>query len=284
MTRFAFSLSEACRLPVLLRATTRVCHSRAAVPCGPLVAPRVGGFRRAPSRYVPIPVNARRMRLEIKERLALAAERMGESGFFRREGNQEARVVVLASGAPAATCADLLDATGLRERVGFWRLGALYPLPERQLLSALRGVERLLVVEELSAYLEDALRVLCSVHGVEVEILGKRTGHLPEEFECEPAALSRALHALLGLSAVEVARPSAPAVPPRPPSLCPGCPHRAAFFAARAAFSDDQLFFNDIGCYTLGYGPPLNAADALLCMGAGFTLAAGVSRSEEHNV
>jgi indolepyruvate ferredoxin oxidoreductase alpha subunit len=65
---------------------------------------------------------------------------------------------------------------------------------------------------------------------------------------------------------------------PGAPSLCPGCPHRAAFVAARSAFDEGQLYFNDIGCYTLGYAPPLRMADALLCMGSGFTLASGVAR------
>ncbi len=284
MTRFAFELSEKTRLPVLLRATTRVCHSRATVTCAELRRPEVHGFKRNPPRYVPIPHNARRMRLEINDRMATAEALIADSPFFRKEG--DGKLVVLATGAPAAACADVLSRENLRDEVAFWRLGAVHPLPEEKLVESLRGVERLLVVEELSPYLEERIRSLCSVHGLHVEVLGKQTGHLREEFELEPATLSKVLRGLLGLeettkareSAPESAPMSAPSVPPRPPSLCPGCTHRAAFFAARTAFDEDQLYFNDIGCYTLGYGAPLDTADAVLCMGAGFTLAAGASR------
>ena len=297
MTRMAFGLSEESRLPVLLRITTRVAHSRAAVRCGRLLRPRVKGFVRDPARFVPIPANARRLRLEIKDRLETARTRM--AGLFRRTapsriggestGENSVRQAVLASGAPAATCADLLREHELEDQVILARLGGVHPLPEAELLELLGEVDRLLVVEELSPFIEDAVRALGSRHGLSTEILGKRTGHLPEEFEYEPEVIRRGLHAGLGLGPPPAAAPEVPSVPlggtsgentiaPRPPVLCPGCPHRSTYFAARAAFGDDALYFNDIGCYTLGFGPPLDTADALVCMGAGFTLAAGVSR------
>ncbi len=298
MTRMAFALSEESRLPVLLRITTRVAHSRAAVRCGRLLepgaatsgaeeeprrSPRVKGFVRDPSRFVPIPANARRLRLEIKERLETARRLM--AGLFRRtggpapkSGGNGVRQAILASGAPAATCADLLREHQLEDRVILASLGGVHPLPEAELVELLGEVDRVLVVEELSPFIEDAVRALCSRHGLSTEILGKRTGHLPEEFEYLPEVVRRGLHAGLGLGPPPVAAPEAPAAAPRPPVLCPGCPHRSTYFAVRTVFGDDGLYFNDIGCYTLGFGPPLDTADALVCMGAGLTLAAGVSR------
>lgn len=276
MTRFAFELSEACRLPVILRPTARVCHSRATVTFGPLQPSKIGGFQRNPSRYTPIPFNARRMRLEIEDRLKTATALLAEWGALRCEG--QGRSVVLASGAPAAVCADLIAEAEGATQVAVWTLRAVYPLVEEALVQRLREVDRVLVVEELSAYLEDAVSAICSRHGLTIEILGKRSGHLPLAFEYTPRHVQQALHDALGVgSAPSEERPPAQ-VTPRPPVLCPSCGHRAAYLAARAAFDDDQLYFNDIGCYTLGYGPPLNTVDALLCMGAGFTLAAGVSR------
>jgi indolepyruvate ferredoxin oxidoreductase alpha subunit len=276
MARFAFELSEKSGLPVILRATTHVCHTRAAVEFGPLAEPRVTGFVRDPRRYVPIPVNARRMRLELADRLERARELMAGSGFFRRRGSGP--LVILAAGAPAATCADVLEQHGLTDETALWSLGTVHPLPEAELVERLRGVERVLVVEELSPFLEDALQLLCTRHGLCPEIMGKRTGHLPEVFNYTPEVIQKALRQGFGLGPGDSTRIEPFPVPPRPPTLCPGCPHRAAFFAARTAFDESQLYFNDIGCYTLGYGPPLQTADALLCMGAGFTLAAGVSR------
>ena len=278
LTKLAFELSEEACLPVLLRVTTRLCHSRAAVRFGALPElPHPAGFVRDPRRYTPLPENARRMRLELEERLRRAEARLAAGGTLRVHG--ESALGVLASGAPAATTYDLREAYGLQGALTLLSLEGLYPLPEAALLAALKPLSRLLVVEELSPYLEDAIRALCQRHGLGVEILGKRTGHLPAAFEYEPEVIARGLRAAFELGPVGAA-PVAPAlgVPPRPPSLCPGCGHRAAYFAARSAFSEEQLYFNDIGCYTLGYGPPLETVDALLCMGAGFTLAAGVAR------
>lgn len=281
MTRRAFELSERSRLPVLLRITTRVAHTRAAVRFGTLGKREVRGFVRDPRRLVPIPAHARTLRLEIPERLAAAREFMEE--LFRTEG--DGPCVVLASGAPAATCADVLREAGLEARVTLATMGGVYPFPERALVRLLERAEKVLVLEELSPFVEDALLALAARHGSRVAILGKRTGHLPEPFEYTPEVIERALFEAFALGSRPVGAAAARSgdrhsieAPARPPVLCSGCPHRSTYFAARAAFPEDQLYFNDIGCYTLGFGPPLQTADALLSMGAGFTLAAGVAR------
>ncbi len=276
MTRFAFELSEKSRLPVILRPTTRVCHTRANVRYGRLLRPVVTGFERDPRRFVPIPINARRLRLELSERIETARRLMSEADLVRSSG--KSRQAIVASGAPAATCADLLRERGLEDQLALVTVGGVYPLPEPPLLEALQGVERVLVVEELSPFLEDCVRSLCGRHGLNIEVLGKRTGHLPVEFEYDPALIQRAIHEGLGVGPPPLVVTEFEEVPPRPPTMCPGCPHRASQFAVRTAFGPETLYFNDIGCYTLGYGPPLNTADAVLCMGAGFSLAAGVSR------
>jgi len=277
LTRFAFELSESSRLPVLLRPTTRVCHSRGAVRFGPLVTPHVAGFRRDPRRFNPIPVNARRMRLELDERTAIARTMIADAGLVRRSGAGPRGV--LAIGVPAATCADVLEENGLAGELALVSLAAAHPLPDEALLAALDGLSQVLVLEELSPFLEDAVTALCARSGLQIEILGKRSGHAPYPFEYEPQVIRGALHAAFGLGTPPTAARPAPDVPIRPPILCPGCPHRSSYFAARAAFDDDQVFINDIGCYTLGYGAPLETSDALLCMGAGLTIAAGIART-----
>ncbi|MBI2840469.1 MAG: FAD-dependent oxidoreductase [Acidobacteria bacterium] len=275
LTRLAFAMSERSRLPVLLRITTRVAHTRAAVRFGELGKREVRGFERDPRRLVPMPAHARILRLEIPDRLATACEHIEE--LFQIEG--DGPCVVLASGAPAATCSDVLKEAGLEAKFTLTTMGGVYPFPERALLRLLERADKVLVLEELSPFVEDALLALAARHGLRVRILGKRSGHLPEPFEYTPEIIEGALFDAFGLgSRPASAAPTPVEVPARPPVLCSGCPHRATYFAARAAFPADQLFFNDIGCYTLGFGPPLHTADALLCMGAGFTLAAGVSR------
>jgi indolepyruvate ferredoxin oxidoreductase, alpha subunit len=277
VTRFAFELSERCRLPVIVRPTTRVCHTMAPVDFGAIQPRRTPEFVRAPGRYIPMPARARVMRTEIIGRLETARELIEQSGLFHCSGSR--RTAVLASGAPAATCADTLAQLEVEDEVALIQLSTLYPLPEQWLLARLREVETLLVVEELSAYLEDRLRALVALHGLETRVLGKRTGHLPEQGEYDPEVLRRGLHGALRVGEPPPVTQDLEPPAERPPSLCPSCPHRSAFFAARSVFGDDALYFNDIGCYTLGAAPPLKAGDALLCMGAGFTLAAGVART-----
>jgi len=275
LTKVAFELSEASGLPVLLRTTTRVAHSRAVVPFGPLRAPTGIGFERDPSRLVPVPHHARRLRQELKGKMEVARRRAEE--LFVRQGDE--RTAVLAAGVPAATVADLLAEHGLSDRVTLARVPCVHPLPEVGLTDLLRSSERLLVVEELSPFVEDAVRLLAAREGIAVEILGKSTGHLPEEFEYLPAVIAGGLHAGLGLGPAPAGEEEQPAPPPpRPPVLCAGCPHRSTFFAAKAVFGEDHLYFNDIGCYTLGFSAPLSAGDAVLCMGAGFSMAAGAAR------
>lgn len=275
MTRFAFELSEAAELPVLLRPTTRVCHSRAVIRFGPRRRPHVAGFKREPQRLVPVPANARRLRQQIEGRMQKAATLLAGSPFIESSGAGE--LALLASGAPAAMCADFLAEQGLAGRLRFIELGAVWPLVEEKLLALLEGVRLLLVVEELSPFLEDMLAGLLYRRGLKLEIFGKRTGHLPLYFEYQPDHIAAALHRLAGLGKAVAPLPAPEKLPARPPTLCPGCPHRAAQFALRTVFGPESLYFNDIGCYTLGYGKPLQTADALLCMGAGFTLAAGVA-------
>jgi indolepyruvate ferredoxin oxidoreductase alpha subunit len=276
MTRFAFDLSEHSRLPVLLRPTTRVCHSRAEVTFGELRARRVTGFR-AESRFVPVPATARRLRAEIDGRLAAARELAAASEFVCRRGT--ASIAVLTSGAPAAITADVIEELAIEAQVAVVHVGVVHPLPEAWLIATLRELDVVLIVEELSPFLEDAVRALCSLHDVPTRVLGKRTGHMPLALEYDPDTVRAGLHKAFGLGEPPPAEASVmPSPPLRAPILCASCGHRSAFFAARAAFGDDALYFNDIGCYSLGADPPLQVGDALLCMGAGFTLAAGVSR------
>ncbi len=277
LTRYAFELSERVQLPVILRPMTRVCHVRAEVTYGALKEQVRSGFVRDPGRFVPIPANARRLRVEVDNRLDIARAMLIESGVLRRRGT--GRTMIVAVGVPAATTTDLLRSMGLEEQVSLMSLGATWPLPEDWLVEQLRGADRVLVVEELLPFIEDALLAITALHKIDVEILGKRSGHLPSRFEYMPATIQSGIHAALGLGNPPIEGPEPEELPIRPPVLCASCPHRSAFFAARAAFDDDVLYFNDIGCYTLGFGPPLQTADALLCMGAGFTLAAGVSKT-----
>jgi len=276
MTRYAFELSESTRLPVILRPTTRVCHSSGMVELGPLPATKNEiGFTKNASRYVPIPINARRMRKELTQRYQKAEQLLATSEFFPRIGNGKRGII--ASGVAYAYATQVIEDLKLHDAVTLQQVGA-YPIPEKVLAEFLDAVDSVLVVEELTPFVEDWVIRSAFRHERRIPILGKHSGHFPVEFEYSPDLVEDAVREYLGLETRE--RVSAPVgeLPPRPPVLCPGCPHRASFYLAGKVFGKQTVYCNDIGCYTLGYGEPLHSCDMLLCMGSSISQASGIAR------
>ncbi len=282
MTKFAFAFSERTRLPVIMRPTTRVCHSSGMVELGSLPS-RTDDFKftKDPPRYVPIPVNARRMRREIIERFNLAEGLLGESAFYPRIG--EGRKGIVASGVAYAYAAQVVDNLGLQGDVTLQQIGA-YPIPERVLARFLSGVDSVLVVEELTPFVEEWISLYAFRQGRQIPIFGKHTGHFPVEYEYSLDQVEDVVRAYLHIDKRKTASVSVPELPERPPVLCPGCPHRTSFHLARRVFGKNTVYCNDIGCYTLGYGEPLQACDTLLCMGSSISQASGIARMTQQRV
>ena len=276
MTRYAFELSETTRLPVIMRPTTRVCHSSGMVELGPLPTRKnETRFTKDPPRYVPIPGNARRMRTELSARFRHAEQLLEASGFFPRSGT--GRRGIIASGVASAYTVQVIEDLGLQSEVTLQQVGA-YPIPEQLLRGFLDSVDSVLVVEELTPFVEDRVTLCAFRNGRQIPILGKCSGHLPLEFEYSPDLVEDAVRDYLNLEKRETVPLAVPELPPRPPVLCPGCPHRASFYMVSKVFGKHTVYCNDIGCYTLGYGQPLHACDMLLCMGSSITQACGIAR------
>ncbi|MGD2110454.1 MAG: indolepyruvate ferredoxin oxidoreductase subunit alpha [Phycisphaerae bacterium] len=277
MTRFAFHLSEQTRLPVIIRPTTRVCHSSGMVEFGSLPTERNElGFDKNPPRYVPIPSNARRMRAELTERFHRAEQLLADSTFFPRTGSGKRGII--ASGVAYAYATQVLDDLGLHDTVSLQQVGG-YPIPQDLLADFLAEVESVLVVEELTPFVEDWVSRTAFHTRCRVPVYGKRSAHFPTEFEYSPDIVEDAVRDYLNLDKREIVSVNIPDLPPRPPVLCPGCPHRVTFYLLRKVFGNTTVYCNDIGCYTLGYGEPLQACDMLLCMGSSITQACGVART-----
>ncbi len=276
MTKFAFAFSEQTRLPVIMRPTTRVCHSSGMVELGPLSTHRNDiKFTKNPQRYVPIPVNSRRMRKEVIDRYKLAERLLAESSFFPRTGH--GRNGIIASGVAYAHAAQVIEDLGLKGDVTLQQVGA-YPIPEAVLADFLSAIDSVLVVEELSPLVEESVSLFAFRQGRQVPVFGKHTGHFPLEFEYSLDQVEDAVRAYLRLGKRKTVSVTVPDLPARPPVLCPGCPHRTSYYLARRVFGKKTVYCNDIGCYTLGYGEPLHACDTLLCMGASISQASGIAR------
>lgn len=275
MARDALIMSKKHEAPVLLRTTTRVNHLRGPVEFGPASDPgKPSGFKKNPSRFVPIPAFSRRMHLELLDRLDALREEAENSPYNTITGSGETGII--ASGISRAYVSDALDNSGLADRVKLFDLGMSYPLPEKKALDFMKGLKKLLVVEELEPVLENELRALAQKNGVEIEILGK--GELPPHGEFTVTMVENAIRSVLGEAAVEECGcAGGEGLPNRPPNLCAGCPHRGAYFATREVFGDDAVYSSDIGCYTLGLLPPLSCADFLLCMGSSVSAGGGAA-------
>jgi indolepyruvate ferredoxin oxidoreductase alpha subunit len=157
------------------------------------------------------------------------------------------------------------------------KLGAVYPFPEDLAARFLNGMKKVLVLEELDDVIEQKLLETAGKHRIGVEILGKRTKHTPCAGEFSYETARKAIAEFFGMDVSGEQPPACAVLPARPPVLCAGCSHRAAFYAVKKAMRKrEAVFTGDIGCYTLGNAAPLSMVDTCLCMGAGVTVAQGM--------
>ena len=254
----AFELSERFRIPVMLRPTSWVCHARQGLQLRGIEAVEPSlSLEKDPYHWAAPPRQRFRLHRELNQKIGEIAE----EDSFSTLGNPEADLAVVASGVPFAHLRDLMRSLGLEDRLAVFKVDRPFPLP-RGLQGLLRRYRGVLLLEETYPVMELQLPFRDRVHG-------RLDGTIPSEGELTPEVVLRALRRLLGEGPLgEV---------PRPPEgsrsrLCPGCPHRAAFWAIKEALPGG-IYPSDIGCYTLGLN--LGAVDSFLCMGASISLAEG---------
>ena len=252
-TRFAFELSERFDTPVMLRTTTRISHSKSVVSLGKPVQglPEPKLVRNA-AKLVMLPNNAKVRHPLVEERI----KKLSEAAVTLEINRVELRgrdTGVITSGVSYQYVREIFpDASTLK-------LGMVYPLPFALIKEFSAQVKHLYVVEELDPFIEEQVKA-AGIHVIGKEILpicGELTpGILRDAFD-QPKTSSIKIENLPG----------------RPPNMCPGCPHRGVFFALKQL---KAYVTGDIGCYTLGFMPPLSAMDTCICMGASIGNATGV--------
>ena len=256
-TRAAFELSEAYDTPVLLRSTTRLSHATCVVEVdehAPAPERHPLGFNRQPSKYVMIPGNAKRRRVDMKARWERLSEAV-ETHPANRVEPGTGEVGVITSGVPYEYVKEVLPDAGVL------KLGIVHPLPRRLIEDFAAQYRTVYVVEELDPVIETQVRAWgIDCHGKDV---------FPSIGEFSPGVLRTAL----GLPQATTIGAPAVDVPPRFPSLCVGCPHGHVYNALR---DRGMIVSGDIGCYSLGVMPPYSAMDTLLDMGASVTMAHGM--------
>jgi indolepyruvate ferredoxin oxidoreductase alpha subunit len=260
-TRLGFELSEQFDTPVMLRSCTRISHGKSVVDLGErltdLPAPRLV---KDAAKLVMLPGNAR-VRHPLVEQRILDLSSHGDQLAINRMELRSPQVGVICAGVVYQYVREVLPEASVL------KLGMVYPLPHNLIREFAGKVERLLVIEELDPFIEEQVRAMG------IAVAGKE--FVPVCGELSPGRLSAALAtAGIAVAAPPVAA-AAEQLPPRPPNMCPGCPHRGLFYTLNRL---NAYVTGDIGCYTLGFLPPLNAMDTCVCMGAAISNASGIVR------
>ncbi|MCX8173202.1 MAG: indolepyruvate ferredoxin oxidoreductase subunit alpha [Thermoplasmata archaeon] len=273
-TRYAFQLSHELELPVLLRTTTRVNHTSADVVLGDIQQKHEAKFTKEPTRFVTVPAVARARRLWLLEQMKKAWKIAEECEFNRVSG--DGKLGVITSGVAYTYLSEYVS----REKLecAIFKLGFTNPLPENRIVEFIKKREQVIICEELEPVLETRVRAIAQKHGLNQKIHGKMDGYFPFEYEFNYEVVAKGVGKVIGKPHIHEKTPSGVQVPPRPPVLCAGCPHRATYYAIRKVTKGKAIFSSDIGCYTLGIQPPLEMADLLTCMGASIGNANGLSK------
>lgn len=255
--KLAFEISEKFDTPVFLRTTTRVSHSKAVVSLeDPVPYQDKTNITFNSAKFVMVPANARIRRVEVEKRmqnLKAFAESFNEN---KMEINNP-DVGIITAGMPYNYAKDVFP------DYSYLKLGMVYPLPEKMIRDFAAKVKNIYVVEELDPFLEEQIKAMGIV------VTGKEIFPYTNEFD--PGIIQNAINKL-----DKPANPPAKSIPPRPPNLCPGCPHRGLFYTLNKL----KVFVTgDIGCYTLSYMKPLEGLHSCICMGASIGMAHGMSKA-----
>ena len=282
MVGLAMDISEEFRIPVILRPAIRVCHARQNITFGPIKKDgHKAAFEKNPQRWAATP----RFRLILHGELNKKLEKIGnrfnklsQYNFHNLEPRKKYPFGIIAAGVPYAVVYDILT-EGDRTDIPLLKIGAPYPFPEDLAREFMSACENVLVIEETDTLIEYFLRD-------RKKVLGRLSGHVPSEGELVPQVVDNLIsNALKDLDLEPLSNDIDQEVfelvknlelPIRKPTLCPGCPHRASFFAIRKT-NPKAIFTSDIGCYTLGLN--LGAVDTCLDMGAAITMASGFYHS-----
>jgi indolepyruvate ferredoxin oxidoreductase alpha subunit len=271
MVGVALDMSEQFDSPVMLRVTTRISHSDTLVELGqragvPPEAAESAEYRIDRTKYVMVPGNARRRHPVVEERIE-KVKGFAETFSYNRVEVGDTSLGIVAGGVAYQYAREVFP------EASFLKLGMTYPLPERMVRDFAGQVDRLVVVEELDPFIENEIKLM----GIQVEgksifpICGELDPTIVRQCALEAGLLPpppRAEGTEGGQQQVKL--------PARPPLLCPGCPHRGLFTVTNKL----KLVVNgDIGCYTLGFLPPLSALHSCGCMGASIGVAHGVSKA-----
>ena len=246
-TKLAYGLSEDFDTPVIMKMCTRVAHSQSVVEPGERVEPARKPYEKNGAKYIMMPGNAKARHPVVEERLRKIAEWAETAAVNRVEPGKDRKMGIITS---STSYQYVKEACG--DTYPVLKLGMVWPLPERKITEFAGSVDLLVVVEELDSFIENYCRSLG------LACAGKANFPCIGELSQNAVAAQLTHEDRAGVKLED-------AIPPRPPVMCAGCPHRGLFYTLK---KNNLTVLGDIGCYTLGAVAPLGAMDSTICMGA----------------
>ena len=246
-TKLAYEMSEQFDTPVIMKMCTRISHSQSVVELGEREEAAQKPYKKDPAKYIMMPGNAKRRHPIVEERLAKIADWAEHASVNRIEAGRDYKLGIITS---STSYQYVKEACG--DTYPVLKLGMVWPLPEKKILAFAKTVSLLVVVEELDGFIEDRCRDLG------LAMAGKANFPLLDELSQNIIAEQLTHEKRSGIRLDEN-------IPPRPPVMCAGCPHRGLFYTLK---KNKLTVLGDIGCYTLGAVAPLGAMDTTICMGA----------------
>ncbi|MFX1294529.1 MAG: thiamine pyrophosphate-dependent enzyme [Promethearchaeota archaeon] len=298
MVKAAFDLSEKYKTIVLIRTTTRINHQSTVVPLEKLNRTpfKPESFRSFNKSYATVGSAARELKLKLLEKIELIKKEIENSPFNSiQKGSNE--IGIITSGISYNYIMEA--ANKLKINPPILKLGTTYPLPERLIKNFIKNLKKVIIVEELSPYLELHVKALAKDVNPNLKIYGKESGHFSEAFEYNVPIIFKVFKNIFDIQTeidydkiLSKTTKLKEILPIRIPVFCPGCPHRATFWAFQKAMSGKEekiAVMNDIGCYSMlllntKIYPRVHGDDLLLCMGADLGTGSGVSLAAEEKI
>lgn len=263
MVKTALEISEKFDTLVMIRMTTRLCHSKSIVETGERTEVPVKPYGKNTDKYLIAPAVAKQLHTVVEQRLKELEKFSNETDLNYIEWNDK-KIGIISAGVAYQYAREIFG-----DNASYLKIGFSFPLPMEKIRKFAEQVETLYVVEELEPFMEEQIRA------AGIDCIGK--DKIPNTWELNPDIVEKSL---LGTEKATIDYDKTIVVG-RPPTLCAGCPHRAFYY--ELSRKKNVMITGDIGCYTLGGTAPLNAMDTCVCMGASISSAHGAKKVFDKN-
>lgn len=307
MTKKAFQLSSELRLPVIIRTTTRVSHTKGMLYFNEIKENSTSSFFERLPEHINIPARTATAHQKLLDKLNSDIIKPYFSAFNKCyfEGGKK-DLAIISSGVSTSYILEIIEQNNLGSRLELFDIGLIFPFPEKGVLQFLnKKFKQVLVIEELGPIVEKEVRNIAQKNNLSCEILGKGFAGLPSTGEFTLDLIDKVIGDFFKIKTIEKKSLNSvesflAELPPRPPTLCPGCPHRATYYALKLIVprsnsliagktingqqdQEDVVLCGDIGCAGLGALPPLKMIDTINHMGMSISMAQGLAEALNNN-